>query len=438
MDVYLYKLVKNNKNLYFIFFGIYTTLFIYFDLPFGLMDDLKNLVHIKYLNQNFLQYYFDYNYERTFEKGLFQPFYLLQMYFQYFIQIPLFVYIQNLIITFISHYLFLKGLNKFIQIEYPLAFLIFLSYPFTNDLLVHPSLQEKYSFLLVGISLLYIKKSNVNRYIFFLIALIVPLIKLQGTIFLFLYLAIHLKLKSKNSRHALFGISIGILIQSYVTFFIEAEYKIRSNFDNIISNLSNPVNILFLLLIISYLLINIFEKKKTFIELSIVFCSLSLIFIYINFYILGYLLSTYSYFVSIFLSTLISYFAKNLDIIYKNKNFILLITLCISMFLFLIPRLQRWSDLSEIYHTMEIDTYGEVYYCSEEATIYLNNYIKSENELIYIDIYSKLNKMSDYLILTDKFQCEEFGQNILPNCINNPVFTAKYSKMSINKIICSS
>ena len=43
MDVYLYKLVKNNKNLYFIFFGIYTTLFIYFDLPFGLMDDFKNL-----------------------------------------------------------------------------------------------------------------------------------------------------------------------------------------------------------------------------------------------------------------------------------------------------------------------------------------------------------------------------------------------------------
>ena len=79
---------------------------------------------------------------------------------------PLFVYIQNLIITFISHYLFLKGLNKFIQIEYPLAFLIFLSYPFTNDLFVHPSLQKSILFARRYFVTLY-KKSNVNRYIFF-------------------------------------------------------------------------------------------------------------------------------------------------------------------------------------------------------------------------------------------------------------------------------
>ena len=133
------------------------------------MDDFKNLDHIKYLNQNFLQYYFDYNYERTFEKGLFQPFYLLQMYFQYFIQMPLFVYIQNLIITFISHYLFLKGLNKFIQIEYPLAFLIFLNYPFTNDLFVHLSLQKVFFFARRYFVTLY-KKIKCKSLHFFLIA----------------------------------------------------------------------------------------------------------------------------------------------------------------------------------------------------------------------------------------------------------------------------
>ena len=96
---------------------------------------------------------------------------------------PLFVYIQNLIIIFISHYLFLKGLNKFIQIEYPLAFLIFLSYPFTNDLFNSPQLAGV-SFARRYFVTLY-KKIKCKCYIFFLIALIVPLIKLQGTIFFF-------------------------------------------------------------------------------------------------------------------------------------------------------------------------------------------------------------------------------------------------------------
>ena len=101
-----------------------------FDIKEGrvLGQKLKNLEHIYNLNQNFFQYYIEYNNERTFEKGLFQPFYLLQMYFQYVISIPLFVYIQNLIIVFLSHYLFLKGLNNFISVNYSLALLIFLSY----------------------------------------------------------------------------------------------------------------------------------------------------------------------------------------------------------------------------------------------------------------------------------------------------------------------
>jgi len=437
MDTYLSKLTKNNKNLYFVFLLIYTATFIYFDPPFGLMDDFKNLEHIYNLNQNFFQYYIEYNNERTFEKGLFQPFYLLQMYFQYVISIPLFVYIQNLIIVFLSHYLFLKGLNNFISINYSLALLIFLSYPFTNDLLVHPSLQEKYSFLLVGFSLTHIKKSNLNSFIFFLIALVVPLIKLQGTIFLFLYVAIHLKIKNKNSLFALLGISTGILIQGYVTFFIEAEYKIRSNLDNIISNLSNPINLLFLLAGVSYLLLNFIKNKKAFIEFSLVFCSFSLVFIYINFYILGYLLSTYSYFISIFLATLISYFVKNLNLIFNNKVFMLLIVLFISNILFLYPRLQRWSDLGEIYNTLETDTYGEIYYCSEEATIYLNKRIKPENELIYVDSNSKLNKINNYLMITDKFQCENFGVNLQSNCINQIIFEPKYSKIVIQERQCS-
>ena len=82
--------------------AIYSALIIYYQPPFGLMDDFKNIEHIQNLNQDFFGYYMAYFYERTFEKGLLQPFYLLQMYFQYFSNSPIFVYLQNLLIVFVS------------------------------------------------------------------------------------------------------------------------------------------------------------------------------------------------------------------------------------------------------------------------------------------------------------------------------------------------
>ena len=73
------------------------------------MDDFKNIEHIQNLNQDFFGYYMAYFYERTFEKGLLQPFYLLQMYFQYFSNTPIFVYLQNLLIVFLFTTYLLKG-----------------------------------------------------------------------------------------------------------------------------------------------------------------------------------------------------------------------------------------------------------------------------------------------------------------------------------------
>ena len=436
MQNLLNKLSRNGLQTYLLLFITYSFLIIFYDPPLGLMDDFKNLEHIQSLNNNFITYYLEYNSERIFEKGLFQPLYLLQMYFQYSISNPLFVYLQNLLIVFTIHYVFIRGLNIFVKINQSVALIIFLIFPFTNDLFIHPSLQEKYSFLLVGMVLPLIVKDKKFRYLIFILSFLIPLIKLQGTIFLFLFIAVHRLIKNRNSLFALVGNVLGIMIQVYVTFFIEAEYKIRSNFDNLFYNLKHPINILFLILIFIYT-VNIFLKKDfNLVKISIVLSSLAIIFIYINFYILGYLLSTYAYFVSIMVANLLLETIHKLNIKQYQSIVILLFFLIISISQYFVPRFERWSDLNQLYTSLEQDTYGEIYYCSEEASIFLNKSIKTENRIIFVNQTKDINNKKNFLILLDDFQCNGFTNEVNSACVVQKVFITPYQKLLINQVKC--
>lgn len=436
MQNLLNKLSRNGLQTYLLLFITYSFLIIFYDPPLGLMDDFKNLEHIQSLNDNFITYYLEYNSERIFEKGLFQPLYLIQMYFQYSISNPLFVYLQNLLIVFTIHYIFIKGLNIFIEINQSVALIIFLIFPFTNDLFIHPSLQEKYSFLLVGIVLPLIVKDRKFRYLIFILSFLIPLIKLQGTIFLFLFIAVHILIKNRNSFFALVGNFLGIMIQVYVTFFIEAEYKIRSNFDNLISNLKHPINILFLILIFIYIANVYFSKDFNLIKVSIIFSSSAILFIYINFYVLGYLLSTYAYFISVIITTLLLENTHKLNIKQHQSIAILLFFLIISISQYFVPRFERWSDLNELYTTLEQDTYGEIYYCSEEASIFLNKTIKNENTINFVNQIRDIEDKNDFLILLDDFQCNGFSNEVSSDCVAQTIFTAPYQKLLINQVKC--
>jgi hypothetical protein len=64
---------------------------------------------------------------------------------------------------------------------------------------------------------------------------------------------------------------------------------------------------------------------------------------------------------------------------------ILLFFLIISISQYFVPRFERWSDLNELYTSLEQDTFGEIYYCSEEASIFLNKSIKTENRIIFVN-----------------------------------------------------
>ena len=132
--------------------------------------------------------------------------------------------------------------------------------------------------------------------IIFILSLIVPLIKLQGTVLIFIILSIHYRSRTIDTLFATLGFLLGIGLQTYITFFIEAEYRIRNSFENILSNLQHPVNLFYLLIIFYFIFFLFKENKINFIKFSIAVSSLAILFIYINFYILGYLLSTYAFF----------------------------------------------------------------------------------------------------------------------------------------------
>ena len=420
-----------------ILFTFYSSLIIYYHLPFGIMDDFKNLEHIKNLNQDFFVYYFDYFKERTFEKGLLQPFYLLQMYFQYSLNSPLLIYIQNLFIVFLSHYLFISGVSNYVKLNYFISLLIFLIYPFSNDLLMHPSLQEKYAFLIFGLVLILISRKSKFKKLIFLLSLAVPLIKLQGTVLIFIIFSIYKSTKSLNSLYAILGFIFGILLQTYVTFFVEAEYSIRNSFDNVFSNLQHPVNVIYLLLIFTYLFFLFRQKETNLVELSIAFSSLAILFIYINFYILGYLLSTYAYFISIMVPFIMSKFEEKFSKFEVKQITTCLILLIFSVSQFFIPRLERWSDLGEVYETLQTTNYGNIYYCSEEGTIFINKFIKKDNKLIFVNSLNEIEPSNiDYLVLTDDFQCNSFGMSYIGSCVDFDLFKSKHSRMKIKKISC--
>ena len=417
--------------------AIYSALIIYYQPPFGLMDDFKNIEHIQNLNQDFFGYYMAYFYERTFEKGLLQPFYLLQMYFQYFSNSPIFVYLQNLLIVFSSHYLFVKGISKYVKINYVISLLVFLIFPFTNDLFVHPSLQEKYAFLIFGTVLLMLNKKKKYNVIIFILSLIVPLIKLQGTVLIFIILSIHYRSRTIHTLFATLGFLVGIGLQTYITFFIEAEYRIRNSFENILSNLQHPVNLFYLLIIFYFIFFLFKENEIDFIKFSIAVSSLAILFIYINFYILGYLLSTYAFFLSLIIPIIANKYETKLNLSESKQISIFILVLIFSIFQFFMPRIQRWSDLSEVYSQLENYEYGSIYFCSEEATIYLNKIINPNNNLIYVNNVSEIPSLNNQYLITDEFQCESFGKDLPRTCIEKSVFKTRFSKILIKKISCT-
>ena len=179
-------------------FSILSLFFIYYDISWGLMDDYRWIELTKSFIDNPINYIETIRY-RISEIGMVQPFLFLQFIGQYLPGIYLgtnFFYIQNLLIILFIHYWSVITFKKSFNINYFFSLSIFLIYPYTYDMFFLPSFQEKFCFLLF---LYLVNKLNTEKVLankeflkIFIISLLLPLIKLQGAIFIFYILYIYM------------------------------------------------------------------------------------------------------------------------------------------------------------------------------------------------------------------------------------------------------
>ena len=158
----------------------------------------------------------------------------LQLVFQYLIGIyinPLFTHIQNIFIIFFSHLFLYKFFKNKIQIKYLHSLLVFMIFPYTFDMFLLPSLQEKFTIPLFALLLYSLEKNKDNdKFLFvFLLSLSIPLIKLQGSVFVLFIFFYTLLNKNKKSLVSLLGFGLAILVQAYILFFGDKGYYIVDN-----------------------------------------------------------------------------------------------------------------------------------------------------------------------------------------------------------------
>ena len=144
------KTIKHNSFLLIIYL-LTAVLFVVYDPPLGLMDDFGRVGLVEMMKINFSETYMTWMDQRIFDKGMFQPLYLIQAFLQYSLYFEygtLPIYILNALIVFSTHFVFIKGLNKFLknEINYTKSLLVFLILPYTYDLFYSPKPSDEINF----------------------------------------------------------------------------------------------------------------------------------------------------------------------------------------------------------------------------------------------------------------------------------------------------
>jgi len=414
-------LIKNNKYLITTILSIYTILFLHFEPPWGLMDDYRFIYLIPELFKDFLFVSFEIVTTRAFDRGMLQPFFVLEKFIQYlpgYLTKPYISYIFNLFIIFLCHLYFYKGVSRFIKIRYSSSILIFFIWPFTNDLLFLISLEEKLIFLLGGL-LIYKIKENSNNLIIFFSTFFLPLIKLQGSIFLFIFIAIYLIEKKKIWLVGIYGLVCGVLLQAYFIFFNQGDYFVyNSSFEKLFNNfLAREHILIFFIILFLFFVINKKEKNEQIFIFGLVVSLFSLIFIYSNWNLYGYLFATYSFFLSMILPIFeISILSKfNKAYLKEITSILLLISLVFSMFVFFLPRAERWSDLNSTIEQLSQDTSKKIiYYCGTEGTRWLSE-LNLIHEFKFIPNPSDISE-KDFFLIKDDYNCNYFTDTLVEYC----------------------
>ena len=427
---------------------VLSIIYSYYDISWGLVDDYEWIVRTKEFILSPISSYIDFQ-KYLISLGTIQPYIHLQYIVQYIPGIyisPLLIHIENIFILIFINYFLYKIISNKVPIKYLYSFLVFLIFPYTFDLFLLPSLQEKFTIPLFAYLIYKLEKARnenyKNLFVIFIISISIPLIKLQGAVFSLFIFLYFLYYRTKSSFISLIGFALTIAVQAYLIFFTDSIYfVVEKTPAQLINNLLSLPNLIF----ISIICISIFfasidnniEAKIYIYGFSL--SSLAIIFILINWETYGYLYGFYSFFLCILVPYCISSVQERLNFIFLDRLIpvSLILVAVLSFNFFFLPRIERWSDLNNVYEILDsVELDNKIYYCGSEGVLTFNNLNNSKNTVLFAGNFSEIDDYIFYFI-TDDHQCDYLNTDLTTNCNILSPFTSKYKRMEVNKYTCN-
>ena len=349
-------------------------------------------------------------------------------------------FIINLLILFLILAVFYSVFNKIFKLNKFLFYILFFCWPYTYDLIIHPSLQEKFIILFISIFIYFVITNYKNNLTVSLLSFSIPLTKIQGLVFFpLIYSVLNSDFNKKNNKITpLLSFVISSLIVISIFFYKPETYfnqgiKVDRFFSQV---LISPVNLLNIITItISYLSAKSLKLNNQSILKGLILSNFLLIFFmsaykpignYLNsaniFFIIIYLLIIYKYLENRFKSTAFKTATK----------FISLILFTVVLQLFGIPRFERMNSINDVIN-YQSDSKSEIYYSCQEGVEYLNN-VQKNNLFMHLENFQTVEN-TNFLFLSDPFECNNVENIISQKCDKDRVTKFEYeNSMKIFKM----
>lgn len=419
----------------FFMFSVYLVLINIYITSLGLMDDFN------YTRMNFFRNtptYFEFI-RSDIESGGFRPFLPFQITLNnigYYLFSVKGYFIFNLVYLFFILEFFYFMMSKFFYFDKFLYYLIIFSWPYSSDLIIHPSLQEKFIVLLIC-TFIYSyknKKPLTSR----LTILFIPLIKIQSLIFLPFITSV-----LKRDKNLKIYVSYFLFSSSLVLFVFfnksESYFNSQLEFNTIINQIfTSPVNVVNIFLIITafYIVkINDLVNKDAFYGLGL---SNLFLIIFMSIYrnVGNYLNSINIFFIVIYILIIYDHLFKILNSKHLKKlvKFCQILIFTFVIISFTIPRFERMSSIGSVMNYSEENNI-EIFYSCLEGVQYLNQF-QNNNEFIYVNEFENIVG-KEIKFLSDPFACNSIENVIIQNCKKTDTIDFKFeNSMKIIEYQC--
>ncbi|MAR94752.1 MAG: hypothetical protein CMD46_00040 [Gammaproteobacteria bacterium] len=352
-------------------------------------------------------------------------------------------FIINLLILFGILEFFYVVFNKLFSLNKFIYYILFFSWPYSYDLIIHPSLQEKFIILFLCLFVNFCIENKDKSYLKTLLSFLIPFLKIQSLIFLpFVYSVLK---KYSNSKNIFTLPLISFVSSSLIVlaiFFSKRESYFNQGIDieRLISQLTTSyVNILnFVILFIAILVAKKNKNKNIYILQNFALSNILLIIFmsaykpidnYLNslniFFIIVYVLIIYQYVINLLPFRNLETFLKLFSVIFFTLIFQL----------FGIPRFERMNSIGDVFNYQSDIGQQTIYYSCSEGVEYLNKF-QDNNTYIHVDSFQNLNQL-EFLFLSDSFACNNIESLIDTNCLLDEIINFKYeNSMKLKKYKC--